>query len=166
VTDEKLNVTALHGLHTKVGVRGTQSRLGLAGIERVEGVAVTGSVEGVGVRGTVVEVESATQVTNCCKPDQPLVVTKYAEPKAPNVGDVVTFVLQYQNYGTKPIRDIAIADSLASRLEYIPGSAQTDRATVFTIQPNEAYSALLRWEVKGELLPGQSGLIRFQARVR
>jgi hypothetical protein len=31
---------------------------------------------------------------------------------------------------------------------------------------NEVYSALLRWEVQGELPPGQSGLIRFQARVR
>lgn len=37
---------------------------------------------------------------------------------------------------------------------------------MFTIQANEAYSAVLRWEVKGEVLPGQSGLIRFQARVR
>ena len=37
---------------------------------------------------------------------------------------------------------------------------------VFTVQANEAHSALLRWEVKGELAPGQSGLIKFQARVR
>ena len=59
-----------------------------------------------------------------------------------------------------------LADSLASRLEYVPGSAQSDRPVVFTVQANEAASALLRWEVKGELLPGQSGLIRFQARVR
>ena len=93
-------------------------------------------------------------------------VTKFVDPKAPNVGDIVTVVLKYENYGAKPIRDIVLADSLASRLEYVPGSAQADRPVVFTVQANESQSALLRWEVKGELLPGQSGLVRFQARVR
>jgi uncharacterized repeat protein (TIGR01451 family) len=95
-----------------------------------------------------------------------LVLTKYAQPKAPKPGEVVTFQLRYENYGSRPIRDVVIADSLSSRLEYIPGSAQSDRPVVFTLQPNEVYSVVLRWEVKGELLPGQSGLIRFQARVR
>jgi uncharacterized repeat protein (TIGR01451 family) len=165
-TDLAMNSTALQGFHAKVGVRGTQSRIWPGAVERVQGLAATAGVEGVRVKATVVEAESATQVSNCCKPDQPLVVTKFAEPKAPNVGDVVTFVLKYENYGTKPIRDVVLADSLASRLEYVPGSAQSDRPVVFTVQANEAYSALLRWEVKGEVLPGQSGLIKFQARVR
>ncbi len=160
------NVIALRGLHSKLGVRGTQSRLGIAELDTARGVAVTGTVEGVQVRGAVIEAVSATQVQNCCKPDQPLVITKFAEPKAPNVGDVVTFAIKYENYGTRPIGEIVIADSLASRFEYLPGSAQTDRPVVFTIQPNEAHSATLRWEVKGELAPGQSGLVRFQARVR
>jgi uncharacterized repeat protein (TIGR01451 family) len=166
VTDLAWTAVALRGLHSKLGVRGTQGRQGLAELDRVLGVAATGSVQGLAVRAAVIEVESATQVQNCCKPDQPLVVTKFADPKAPKVGDVVTFALLYENYGAKPIRDVVIADSLASRLEYIPGSAQADRAVVFTVQPNEVYSAILRWEVKGELLPGQRGLIRFQARVR
>jgi uncharacterized repeat protein (TIGR01451 family) len=164
--DVAMNSTALQGVHVKVGVRGTQSRIWPGAIERIQGLAAVGSVEGVRLRAAIVEVESATQVSNICKPDQPLVVTKYAEPKAPNVGDVVTFVLKYENYGARPIRDVIVADSLASRFEYIPGSAQADRPVVFTIQANEAYSAVLRWDVKGELLPGQSGLIRFQARVR
>lgn len=163
--DLNWNAIAPRGYVSKLGVRGTQSRIGLAGLDRVEGLLAIGSVEGVLVRGAIVEVESATQVTGCRK-DEPLVVTKYADPKAPKVGEIVTFVLKYENYGTRPIRDIAVVDSLASRFEYIPGSAQTDRPVVFTIQVNEVFSALLRWEVKGELLPGQSGLIRFQARVR
>jgi uncharacterized repeat protein (TIGR01451 family) len=166
VTDLNWTVVAARGFHSKLGVRGTQSRIGLAALDRFEGLAATGTVEALATRATVVEAESATQVLNCCKPDQPLVVMKYGEPKAPKVGEIVTFVLKYENYGAKPIRDVVIADSLASRLEYIAGSAQADRAVVFTIQANEAYSALLRWEVKGELLPGQSGTIRFQARVR
>jgi uncharacterized repeat protein (TIGR01451 family) len=155
-----------NGFVSKIGVRGTQSRLGLAELDRVVGVAATGTVEGLALRAAVVEVTAATQVCNCCRCDQPLVVTKYADPKAPKVGDTVTFVLKYENFGAKPIRDIIVADSLASRLEFLPGTAETDRPTVFTIQANEVYSALLRWEIKGDLAPGQSGLIRFQARVR
>jgi uncharacterized repeat protein (TIGR01451 family) len=158
--------TATAGYVSKIGVRGTQSRLGVAGIDMVEGVAAVGTVEGLQVRAAVIEVASATQVSNACRPDQPLVITKYGDPKAPNVGDVVTFVLKFENYGARTIRDVIIADSLSARLEYLPGSAQSDRPTVFTIGMNESYSALLRWEVKGELAPGQSGLIRFQARVR
>ena len=165
-TGNNWNSIAPRGYVSKLGVRGTQSRIGLAAVERVQGLAAVGSVEGVQLKAVVVEVAAATQVSNACRPDQPLVVTKYADPKAPNVGDLVTFVLKYENYGTKPIRDVVIADSLASRLEYIPGSAQADRPTVFTIQANEVYSAVLRWEVKGELRAGQSGMIQFQARVR
>jgi uncharacterized repeat protein (TIGR01451 family) len=165
-TDKLWESVAPNGFVSKIGVRGTQSRIGIAQTEWVVGVAAVGTVEGLATRAAVVEVTSATQVCNCCRCDQPLVVTKYADPKAPNVGDTVTFVLKYENYGTKPIRDIVVADSLASRFEFIPGSAQTDRPTVFTVQANEVYSALLRWEIKGELAPGQTGLIRFQARVR
>jgi uncharacterized repeat protein (TIGR01451 family) len=164
--DEEWNATAPRGFVTKVGVRGTQGRIGPAELDRIIGPAAIGMVEGVRVKATVVEAESATQVSNCCRPDQPLVVTKYTDTKTPNVGDIVTVMLKYENYGTKPIRDVIVADSLASRLEYIPGSAQADRPVVFTIQANEVFSAVLRWEVKGELLPGQSGLIRFQMRVR
>jgi uncharacterized repeat protein (TIGR01451 family) len=79
---------------------------------------------------------------------------------------VVTFMLKYSNHGGKPITDVAVTDSLTTRLEYVPGSSQSDRPAVFTTQPNEAGSSLLRWEITGRLLPGQSGVVRFQARIR
>ena len=59
-----------------------------------------------------------------------------------------------------------MSDSLTTRLEYVPGSAQTDRNAVFTAQPNEAGSLLLRREIGGTLQPGQSGVVRFQVRIR
>ena len=120
--DRIWNSTATRGFVSKLGVRGTQGRIGVAAVDRVQGLAAVGSVEGVQLKAVVVEVASATQIRNCCRPDQPLVVTKYADPKTPNVGDIVTFVLRYENYGAKPIREVVIADSLASRYEYIPGS--------------------------------------------
>jgi len=78
----------------------------------------------------------------------------------------VTFYLKYTNHGGKPISDVALSDSLTGRLEYVPGSARSDRNAVFTIQENEAGSVILRWEVTGKLLPGQSGVVSFQAKVR
>jgi uncharacterized repeat protein (TIGR01451 family) len=165
-SEERENFIALRGYHTKYGVRGMQSRVGVAALDIRVGTALVGSVTGVEVRGAVVEAASATQIRNWCKPDQPLVLTKMSDVKAPNVGDVVTFTLTYENYGSKPISEIQIADSLSSRLEFIPGSVVTDRPAVFTVQMNEVYSALLRWDVQGELMPGQSGTIKFQARVR
>lgn len=166
VTDTPIQVVAPRGMHVKVGVRGTQSRTGVAMVDRTIGVMVQGMVEGVIVEGGVVEVASATQINNCCRPGEPLILTKHADNKAPKPGDIVTFMLRYENVGAKPIRDIIIADSLASRFDYIPGSNQADRPAAFTIQTNEVWSAVLRWEIKGDLLPGQSGMVKFQARVR
>jgi hypothetical protein len=34
------------------------------------------------------------------------------------------------------------------------------------MQQNEAGSVVLRWEVSGRLMPGQNGVVSFQARVR
>ena len=79
---------------------------------------------------------------------------------------MVTFYLKYTNHGGKPISDVALSDSLTGRLEYVPGSARSDRNAVFTTQENEAGSVILRWEVTGKLLPGQSGIVSFQAKMR
>ncbi len=163
--DDRWNAIALRGFHSKLGLRGTQSWVGPGSVDVVQGILAVATVEGVAVKAAVVEPIQATQINGCYK-GAPLLLTKYAEPKAPNVGDVVTFVLKYENAGTRPMSDVVVLDSLASRLEYIPGTAQTDRPVVFTVQMNEVYSALLRWEVKGELMPGQSGMVKFQARVK
>jgi hypothetical protein len=34
------------------------------------------------------------------------------------------------------------------------------------MQANEAGSSVLRWQIAGELPPGQSGIVQFQAKVR
>jgi uncharacterized repeat protein (TIGR01451 family) len=99
-------------------------------------------------------------------PEKPLYLLKWASTDSAQVGDVVTFLIKYSNLGGKPIRDIAISDSLTGRLEYVPGSAKSDREAVFVTQENEAGSLILRWEVRDPLAPGQRGVVSFQARVR
>jgi uncharacterized repeat protein (TIGR01451 family) len=149
--------------------RQLSSRAGLQGSTSVTVTNVVGRIEA-GAR--IVQAEAETRdLTVCCNeapcpPDKPLVLIKCADRQAAQIGDVVTFILKYSNHGGQPISDVAVTDSLTTRLEYVPGSAQTDRPAVFTMQPNEAGSVILRWEIMGRLMPGSSGVVRFQARVR
>ncbi len=140
----------------------------LAGVEQVQVTAVVGRVEGLDVVSAQAETRD---LTVCCNeaphaPEKPLVLYKWADAQAAQVGDTVTFYLKYTNHGGRPITDVAVVDSLTGRLEYVAGSAKSNRAAVFTMQQNEAGSLLLRWEVSGRLLPGDSGVVSFQARIR
>jgi uncharacterized repeat protein (TIGR01451 family) len=140
----------------------------LRSVTGYEGPAVVGRVLDTNLIATLQE---ARDYTACCEekpqvPDKPLQLCKWAEPHDPKVGDVVTFHLKYSNVGGKPITDVAVADSLTGRLEYIPGSAVSDRDAVFTLQANEAGSVVVRWEITGVLQPGQVGVVTFQARIR
>ncbi len=141
---------------------------GPRGVEQAVAAVVVGNVKGLGeVRGVV---ETRDFTICCCEeprlPDKPLLLIKCADRGSAQVGDVVTFILKYSNQGGLPIRDVAVEDSLTGRLEYVPGSARSDRDAVFTTQPNEAGSVKLRWEIGGQLPPGQSGVVTFQARIR
>jgi uncharacterized repeat protein (TIGR01451 family) len=125
--------------------------------------SVVGQVEGVAVTAALVEPEVLTAYPTLC----PLTVTKTVEADGPvGSGDVVTFTIRYVNTGSKPVSDLVVSDSLSGRLEYVPGSQQTDRAANFSASANEAGSAVVRWELPGVLLPGQGGVVRFQAKVR
>jgi uncharacterized repeat protein (TIGR01451 family) len=139
---------------------GAQSTTGLVELANATTIAAIGRLEGTHVVAGVLE-----KPTIPC-PDKPLVLCKWASAKAAQIGDVITFYLKYSNYGGQPISDVAVSDSLSGRLEYVPGTARSDRDAVFTTQMNEAGSLILRWEVSGKLLPGTSGVVSFQARVR
>jgi uncharacterized repeat protein (TIGR01451 family) len=120
-------------------------------------------VFGVKVEATYVEPVQLTAYPTLC----PLTVTKVVDPPgAKQSGDVVTITIRYSNTGAKPADDLVVSDSLSARLEYVAGSAQSDRAANFTTAENEAGSVVLRWELPGTLLPGQSGTIKFKAKVR
>jgi uncharacterized repeat protein (TIGR01451 family) len=149
-------------------VKALSSRTGLTALQQTVTTTVVGRVEGLGVYTANLETADVTCV--CGEPqmmvDKPMHLCKWADRESAQVGDVVTFFLKYSNNGGKPIEDVAVSDSLSGRLEYVPGSAKSDRNAVFTMQANGAGSVVLRWEISGKLLPGQSGLISFQARVR
>ena len=144
--------------------------LGVGGFEQVTGTAALARVEGhTEVVSGVLETRNFTvtcEGAQLLPPDRPLLLTKVADRDSVQPGDVVTFFLRYSNHGGRPLTDVAVSDSLAARLEYVAGSAQSDREAVFTTEQNEVGSVVLRWEIGGRLLPGQTGVLRFQARVR
>lgn len=143
--------------------------IGVRSLQQVElGPAVVGQVAGVKV---VANVQELRDMTSSCDeppraPDQPLHLYKWASTHCGQVGDVVTFYLKYANLGGQPISDVAVTDSLTGRLEYISGSARSNRDAVFSAQENRAGSLELHWEITGRILPGQSGVVSFQARIR
>jgi uncharacterized repeat protein (TIGR01451 family) len=124
---------------------------------------VVGQVEGVKVTGALVEPEQLTAFPTLC----PLTVTKTVDPPGPKEpGEIVTITIKYANTGSKAVSDIVVSDSLSGRLEYVTGSAQSDRPANFTAAENEVGSVVVRWELPGTILPGQSGMVRFKAKVR
>jgi uncharacterized repeat protein (TIGR01451 family) len=160
---------------TGVEVRQSEQLVAVGGRERASGmVATTGTVPIAQIQGRAVVIgrfHEQTVVGTCEKkipeaPERPLVLCKTADKQGVQIGDVVTFELKYTNTGGQPMTGVVVSDSLTGRLEYVPGSAKSDRETIFTMQDNEAGSLILRWEVAGRLLPGESGIVSFQARVR
>jgi uncharacterized repeat protein (TIGR01451 family) len=151
------------GLIGRVRPASFVGRVGTAFYVGVSRPAAFGQVQGVKVVGVVVEPEQLTAFPFLC----PLTVTKSVDPPGPKgAGEVVTITIRYANTGANPVTDVVVSDSLSGRLEYIEGSAQSDRASNFTVAENEVGSVIVRWELPGTILPGQSGTVKFRAKVR
>jgi uncharacterized repeat protein (TIGR01451 family) len=151
--------TQLEAMQSRQRASGTENSLGLLSLLELQaGGLVIGRVRDQAISATVVE-----QVP---QPEGPLVLCKTVDKHSAQIGDIVTFTLKYTNTGGQPITDVAVSDSLTGRLEYVPGSAKSDRQALFTLQENEAGSLILRWQIGGSLPAGQSGIVAFQARIR
>jgi uncharacterized repeat protein (TIGR01451 family) len=140
---------------------GTSNRYGTAVTGRVQGLEIKTSLRAVErVEGTLLRPEEPAAA------DVPLLIIKWPDKAGANIGEVVTFTLRFSNRGGQPITDVLVSDSLTPRFEYVAGSARTDREAIFTTQPNDAGSTVLRWQFSGVLQPSESGTVSFQVRVR
>lgn len=145
------------------------SRLRPSGAIVLHGTAIVGKLQGILIYTAAHEtasVQGACPPPSKEQPDKCLKIIKWPDKTGGLVGDIITFFLRFSNGGGQPITDIVVSDSLTTRYEYVPGSARSDRASNFTTQPNDAGSTTLRWEFPDALQPGESGLIRFQVRIR
>jgi uncharacterized repeat protein (TIGR01451 family) len=91
---------------------------------------------------------------------------KVASTAFANPGEEVWFTLRFDNTGSEVIGNVTILDSLSTRLEYVPDSAQCSREAKIITEPNEGNSSVLRCELKDPLEAGQGGILRFRCRVR
>lgn len=152
-----------------VHLESAATRLKPSGTHFAAGVAATGRINGLEFTTTL---RTTNTLDGSCPPptsptpDRPLRIIKWPDKKGCNVGELVTFSLKYTNQGSQPITNVVVSDNLTTRFEYVPGSHKADRDVRFTVQPNEAGSSLLRWEIPGALQAGESGLITFQVRIR
>jgi uncharacterized repeat protein (TIGR01451 family) len=87
--------------------------------------------------------------------------TPFAQP-----GDTIDFTIRFDNVGNQPIGNVAILDSLNTRLEYVPDSAQCSVDAKFSTRPNEGGSVVVCCELAKPLQIGQGGILRFRCRVR
>lgn len=93
-------------------------------------------------------------------------VFKVASTDIAQPGEVIDFTIRYDNTGNQKIGNVTIVDSLTTRLEYVPNSAQSSQKANFSTKVNDADSLVLRWEIVSALEPGDGGVLRFQCRVR
>lgn len=101
------------------------------------------------------------------EPNHPcLRVIKVASTKTARPGETVDFTIRFDNTGDQTIKHVTLIDNLTTRLEYVPGSAQSSRPAEFNTEVNEGDSLVLRWEFVDPLPAGAGGLVRFHCRVR
>jgi uncharacterized repeat protein (TIGR01451 family) len=93
-------------------------------------------------------------------------IVKVASTPFAEIGDTVDFTLRFDNVGNQVIGNVAILDSLTTRLAYVEGTAQSSLPASFSAQQNEGGSLVLRWEIAQPLEPGKGGILRFTCRVR
>jgi uncharacterized repeat protein (TIGR01451 family) len=121
------------------------------------------------LQGGVVEATfRAADMTGIHDPRTPgdLRIVKLCEQTAAQPGDVINFVIRYDNVGGRELNGVRILDNLSPRLELVPGSVSFDRPGTLEVQDNNAGSQIIVFQLD-EPLPGETGgVLSFQCLVR
>ena len=111
--------------------------------------------------------EKGAAVYTLRSPDNPrLRIVKVASTAFAEPGDEVDFTIRFDNVGDQTIHNVAILDSLSTRLEYIPDSAQCSLKAQFSTPAQRGRFAAGPLPVDRSFEAGEGGVIRFHCRVR
>ncbi len=158
---EILGRDSLAGFRARIRPSQAESLVGLHAFGGLSRPQAVGKVEGVASVFVVAEVDEIGNFPGR------MVLTKTVEPAgAVKQGDELTVTLKYYNNTRQPVTDLILSDSLAARLEYIPGSAAADRPSNVTLAENEVGSQVVRFELPGPIPPAGSGVVVFKVKVR
>ncbi len=100
------------------------------------------------------------------RPVGDLRVVKQADQLAIQPGEVLTYKITFFNDGGRELTNVRIMDHLSPRLDYVPGSAVTEREGQLNIELAPDGSQILSFELAEPLLGGESGEITFQVRAK
>jgi uncharacterized repeat protein (TIGR01451 family) len=141
-------------------IKGTQAALNWTSVDQlvvlVDNVAAN-SVESLDGPQELFNYELGNNRVRLCK----VASHQVAEP-----GDIIDFTIRFDNTGDQKITNIMIQDSLAPRLEYVVDSQKSSIASQFSVEPNDAGSSTLTWNISETVAPGTGGFLRFQCKVR
>ncbi|MBL8814618.1 MAG: DUF11 domain-containing protein [Planctomyces sp.] len=95
-------------------------------------------------------------------------IVKLADRGTAQIGDIVTFTIQFENVGDFDVYDVRIVDNLTPRLNYVTDSAShdPDHPGEITIEPNGEGSQILTFTLEKPLKGHTKGTITFEAVVR
>jgi uncharacterized repeat protein (TIGR01451 family) len=93
-------------------------------------------------------------------------LTKTASHQIAHSGDRIRFTIRFENVGTQKLGNAVVLDSLSPRLNYIEGSQLSSVDANFSMEPNDAGSKTLRWDIKSPIASRQTGVITFDCEVR
>jgi len=141
-------------------IKGTQAALNWTSVDQlivlVDNVAAN-SVESLDGPQELFNYELGNNRVRLCK----VASHQVAEP-----GDIIDFTIRFDNTGDQKITNIMIQDSLAPRLEYVADSQKSSIESQFSVEPNDAGSSTLTWNIAETVAPGTGGFLRFQCKVR
>lgn len=95
-----------------------------------------------------------------------LYVDKSADKRDAVTGDIITFTIRFRNTGERPLYNVQLIDNLTPRLEFIEGTATSDRNGRLVVEDNQEGSLILKWELSEEIEGNSGGTVTFQAKVR
>jgi uncharacterized repeat protein (TIGR01451 family) len=141
-------------------IKGTQAALNWTSVDQLIVLvdnAAANSVESLDGPQELFNYELGNNRVRLCK----VASHQVAEP-----GDIIDFTIRFDNTGDQKITNIMIQDSLTPRLEYVVDSQKSSIASQFSVEPNDAGSSTLTWNITETVAPGTGGFLRFQCKVR